>query len=81
MNPDAIAVGGFVVLFVLMLLRVPVGLLEGMAALAGQGERMRRLTRSLEIDASETEAELGWAPQIGLATALDDMVRAYREAS
>jgi nucleoside-diphosphate-sugar epimerase len=63
------------------LLRVPVGLLEAMASLVGQGERMRRLTRSLEIDAAETGAELGWTPQIGLATALDDMVRAYREAS
>jgi nucleoside-diphosphate-sugar epimerase len=63
------------------LLHMPRGLLETLAGIAGQGERIRRLTRSLEIDASATEAKLGWNAQIGLATALDDMVRAYREAS
>jgi len=35
MNPDAIAVGGFVVLFVLMLLRVPVGMAMGLVGVVG----------------------------------------------
>jgi nucleoside-diphosphate-sugar epimerase len=63
------------------LLRVPGSIVELLAGLVGQTERARRLTRSLEIDTTQTEAELGWSAQIGLATALDDMVRAYREAS
>ena len=39
---------------------------------------MRRLTRSLEVDASETTQQLGWTAQIGLESAVEDMVRAYR---
>src|SRR3954452_9744 len=35
MNPDVIAVGGFVVLFVLMLLRVPVGMAMGLVGVGG----------------------------------------------
>src|SRR3954452_17672618 len=35
MNPDVIAVGGFVVLFVLMLLRVPVGMAMGLVGITG----------------------------------------------
>jgi tripartite ATP-independent transporter DctM subunit len=34
-NPDAIAVGGFVVLFLLMLLRVPVGMAMGLVGVTG----------------------------------------------
>lgn len=59
--------------------RMPPGLLEAGAALAGQSSRMRRLTRSLEVDASETGARLGWSAQIGFDTAVEDMVRAYRD--
>ncbi len=57
---------------------VPPVLLEAGAALTGQRLRMRRLTRSLEVDASETTQQLGWTAQIGLEPAVEDMVRAYR---
>ena len=35
MNPDIVAVGGFVILFVLMLLRVPVGMAMGLVGISG----------------------------------------------
>ncbi len=54
--------------------------LEGLAALAGQGERIMRLTRSLEADSSDAARELGWTAQVGFETALDDMVGAYRRS-
>ena len=54
--------------------------LEAGAALAGQRERIQRLTRSLEVDSSDAARELGWNAQIGFDTALDDMVSAYRQA-
>lgn len=56
-------------------------LLEAAAALAGQRPRMRRLTRSLEVDVSDTTAQLGWTAQIGLETSVEDMVRAYLHAA
>lgn len=59
--------------------RVPPGMLEAAAALAGQSTRIRRLTRSLEIDASETAARLGWSAQIGFGAAVEDVVRAYQD--
>jgi nucleoside-diphosphate-sugar epimerase len=59
---------------------VPRAVLEGFAAVAAQGARIRRLTRSLEVDASETQQALGWTPQIGFVTSVEDMVRAYRES-
>jgi UDP-glucose 4-epimerase len=62
------------------LVAIPPALLEHAAALAGQGARMRRLTRSLEVDASETTKALGWSAQIGLETAVEDMVRTFRES-
>lgn len=62
------------------LLGVSPRVLETAAALVGQGTRMRRLTRSLEVDASRTAEKLGWTAQIGFASGVEDMVRAYREA-
>lgn len=62
------------------LFHVPVAALEGLAALGAQGARMRRLTRSLEIDASDTQRILGWTAQIAFETSVEDMVRAYRES-
>jgi nucleoside-diphosphate-sugar epimerase len=53
-------------------------LLEATASMTGQGERMRRLTRSLEVDPSRAERELDWAAQISIETAIEDMVSAYR---
>jgi nucleoside-diphosphate-sugar epimerase len=54
--------------------------LEAAAALAGQGERMRRLTRSLEVDPSRAEHDLGWTAQVSIETAVVDMASAYRAA-
>jgi nucleoside-diphosphate-sugar epimerase len=62
------------------LMKIPRSILEAAAALAGQRARMRRLTRSLEVDVSETSDRLGWTAQIGFDTAVEDLVRAYREA-
>jgi nucleoside-diphosphate-sugar epimerase len=39
---------------------------------------MLRLTRSLEGDASETLAVLGWQPRVSFEAALDDLVAGYR---
>jgi nucleoside-diphosphate-sugar epimerase len=63
------------------LFAVPRATLEMAATALGQGERVRRLTRSLEVDSSDAAAELGWTAQIGFETALDDMVGAYRQAA
>lgn len=45
----------------------PVALLELAAGLAGQGSRMRRLTRSLEADPAPLMELLGWSPRVALA--------------
>ena len=62
------------------LVRFPAEILEAGAALAGQFERIRPITRSLEVDAAQTASRLGWSAQIGFDTAVEDMVRAYRDA-
>jgi nucleoside-diphosphate-sugar epimerase len=62
------------------LVSAPPALLEAVAALAGQGERIRRLTRSLEVDASRAEAELGWRAEVPIGPAVREMAAAYREA-
>ncbi|HEX7558980.1 MAG TPA: NAD-dependent epimerase/dehydratase family protein [Usitatibacter sp.] len=62
------------------LFHVPGAILEGLASVGAQRAKMRRLTRSLEIDASETQNALGWTPQIAFETSVEDMVRAYRES-
>ena len=62
------------------MLNVAPVILEGAAAIAGQADRMHRLTRSLEVDPTETTRRLGWTAQIALETAVEDMVLAYREA-
>jgi nucleoside-diphosphate-sugar epimerase len=63
------------------LLRVRPGMIEAAAAATGQSDRLRPLTRSLEVDAAPTTARLGWTAQIGFDTSVEDTVRAYREAS
>jgi UDP-glucose 4-epimerase len=60
------------------LFALPPAVLEGAAAMAGQGGRMRRLTRALEVDATATEQALGWRAAIGIEEAVGEMVRAYR---
>ena len=60
------------------LFSAPVGLLEGAASAVGQGERMRRLTRSMEVDASSARDILGWRAAIGLEDAAAEMARHWR---
>jgi nucleoside-diphosphate-sugar epimerase len=60
------------------LARVPVAILETIARIAGQSERIRRLTRSLEVDASDAERELGWRAAVPINQAVAEMVAAYR---
>ena len=62
------------------LFTVPARALEWAATLSGAGEKMRRMTRSLEVDCEATHRVLGWQAQIALRPAIEDMVRAYREA-
>ncbi len=60
------------------LVACPPRLLEACAALAGQARRMRRLTRSLEVDPSDAERELGWRAAVDLDAAAAQMAAAYR---
>jgi UDP-4-keto-D-QuiNAc 4-reductase len=53
-------------------------LLEAAATIAGQRGRMRRLTRSLELDVSATEARVGWKASVGLDAAAGEMARTWR---
>ncbi|MFZ3322124.1 MAG: NAD-dependent epimerase/dehydratase family protein [Usitatibacter sp.] len=62
------------------LFALPARALEWAATLSGAGEKMRRMTRSLEVDCEATRRVLGWEAQIALRPAIEDMVRAYREA-
>ena len=52
--------------------------LEGLAALCGQSRRIRPLTRSLEVDASQTERDLGWRPAVPMDDGIAAMARAFR---
>ena len=63
------------------LFRVRPDVLETFARAAGQGEKMRRLTRSLEADVTRTLSELEWAPATSLGAAITRMAIAYRERS
>lgn len=53
-------------------------LLEAVAHAAGQGARVRRLTRSLEVDVAETVAMLGWSPRTGVMAGLEALALAWR---
>lgn len=57
----------------------PSPMLEALSALAGQGERMKRLTRSLECDATDAERVLGWSARTGLDATIEEIARAWRE--
>jgi nucleoside-diphosphate-sugar epimerase len=58
------------------LFRVEARHLEHVAAVFGQGERVRSLTRSLEIDPSRAEAVLAWHAQVGAEAAIGELVGA-----
>jgi hypothetical protein len=62
------------------LFRAAPGALEWAAALAGQRDNMRRLTRSLEVDASAVEGELGWTARVGIDEAVAEMAGAHGRA-
>jgi UDP-glucose 4-epimerase len=53
------------------LISLPPSLLAIVGALTGQGDSMRRLTQSLEVDSSPSAVELGFSPVISL----DESVR------
>lgn len=59
---------------------IPALALEAGAAIAGERERMRRLTRSLQADPATLISDLGWSPRIPLASGLTDTIAAWREA-
>jgi nucleoside-diphosphate-sugar epimerase len=60
------------------LFRLPAGVLEAAARLAGRGEQVRRLTRSLEGDGVPLRQELGWRPTRSLESDLAATVDAWR---
>ena len=61
------------------LFAMPAMLLEAGATVMGQGERMRRLTRSLEVDPSDLEAQLGWTARVALDEGVRGTVVAFRQ--
>ena len=58
---------------------VPARILEGVAALAGQRERARRLTRALVADPGRAQRDLDWRAKVDIDAALREVVAAYRE--
>ena len=60
------------------LFALPASALERLGAIAGRGDAVRRLTRSLELDPSLAERELGWRAEVSLDAAVREMVAAYR---
>lgn len=60
------------------LFALPAFLLESGAALLGQSERMRRLTRSLEVDPSDLATRLGWTARVALEDGVRGTVMAFR---
>jgi nucleoside-diphosphate-sugar epimerase len=57
------------------LFAVPPALLEAAGALAGRGDRVRRLTRSLEVDAAAFSRDTGWRARVGLEDGVADALR------
>lgn len=62
------------------LIPVPIHLMRGMARLAGKTTAMDRLTKSLVIDSSRINAELGWAPPFSFAQGLQDTADWFRRS-
>jgi nucleoside-diphosphate-sugar epimerase len=57
---------------------MPPALLEAGAGLAGMGARMRRLTRSLEVDPSALMRDLGWEPRKDLDAGIAASLAGWR---
>jgi nucleoside-diphosphate-sugar epimerase len=53
---------------------LPASVLESLAAIGGRRQQVRRLTRSLEVDASCATEELGWSASIPFERAVADML-------
>lgn len=53
--------------------------IEGLGAALGQRDRVRRLTRALEVDPSAAESDLEWSARRGLDVAAADLVEGYRQ--
>lgn len=60
------------------LLPVPVGFLRAAARLVGRSAEMARLTESLQVDLSDTEAQLDWKPSISLEEGIDRTAHWFR---
>ncbi len=60
---------------------MPPAFLEALAFPFGQMQRVRRLTRSLEVDPTAATVDLGWGAVVSLDAAIEGMVAAYRGAS
>lgn len=58
---------------------MPAGVLEAAAAIAGVREPMRRFTRSLEADVSDTIRDAGWQPAKPIDKALREMALAWKQ--
>jgi nucleoside-diphosphate-sugar epimerase len=56
---------------------MPAAVLEGCAALVGQGAKAQRLTRSLIGDPSAAQRELGWTAAVPIEQAVEEVVRDY----
>ena len=59
---------------------VPGGALEALAGAVGAGSRMRRLTRSLVVDAGDAQRELKWIAEVDMNAGIAAMARAFRTA-
>ena len=62
------------------LVPIPPSWLEVAGTLLGRGAQVRRLVRSLEVDARATTAALDWTPRVGLAEVVAQLVAGYRAA-
>ena len=63
------------------LYQFPAPALEAMGVLLGERDAARRLTRSLEVDALETEGALGWKAEVPIESAAREIGTAYRAGS
>jgi nucleoside-diphosphate-sugar epimerase len=60
------------------LFALPAPMLEAAALPLGRVESMRRLTRSLELDVSETLRSVEWKPRVSIEEGMAAMARAHR---
>jgi len=60
------------------LVPVPVGMLRMLGTLSGRSEQIRRLTESLQVDASRLRSALDWTPPFSLDQGLAQTVRWYK---